>query len=57
MRLIDEFNAATESLDRILKKIGKAASADKVRLKAYVKSMQPYTEVFHLNPSLVPRPQ
>jgi len=56
MRLIDEFNAATESLDRILKKMGKAASADKERLEAYVKSM-PYTEVFHLNPSLVPRPQ
>jgi hypothetical protein len=38
--LIDEFNAATQSLDRILEKMDEADSADKERLEAYVKSMQ-----------------
>lgn len=40
MSLIDEFNAATQSLDRILEKMEEAAPADKERLEAYVKSMQ-----------------
>jgi len=40
MRLIDEFNAATQSLDRILEKMEEADPADKERLEAYVKSMQ-----------------
>jgi hypothetical protein len=40
MRLIDEFNAATRSLDRILEKMEEANPADKERLEAYVKSMQ-----------------
>jgi hypothetical protein len=38
--LIDEFNAATQSLDRILEKMEEADPADKERLEAYVKSMQ-----------------
>jgi hypothetical protein len=38
--LIDEFNAATQSLDRILEKMEEASPADKERLEAYVKSMQ-----------------
>jgi hypothetical protein len=38
--LIDEFNAATQSLDRILEKMDEADPADKERLEAYVKSMQ-----------------
>jgi len=40
MRLIDEFNAVTQSLDRILEKMEEADPADKERLEAYVKSMQ-----------------
>jgi hypothetical protein len=40
MSLIDEFNAATQSLDRILEKMGEAGPADKERLEAWVKSMQ-----------------
>jgi glutamate racemase len=40
MSLIDEFNAATQSLDRILEKMEEADPADKERLEAYVKSMQ-----------------
>jgi hypothetical protein len=40
MSLIDEFNAATQSLDRILEKMDEADPADKERLGAYVKSMQ-----------------
>jgi hypothetical protein len=40
MSLIDEFNAATQSLDRILDKMDKADPADKEKLEAYVKSMQ-----------------
>ena len=40
MSLIDEFNAAAQSLDRILEKMEEADPADKVRLEAYVKSMQ-----------------
>jgi hypothetical protein len=40
MSLIDEFNAATQSLDRILEKMDEADPADKERLEAYVKSMQ-----------------
>ena len=40
MSLIDEFNAATQSLDRILEKMHEADPADKERLEAYVKSMQ-----------------
>jgi len=38
--LIDEFNAATRSLDRILEKMDETDPADKERLEAYVKSMQ-----------------
>jgi hypothetical protein len=38
--LIDEFNAATQSLDRILEKMEEADPADKERLEACVKSMQ-----------------
>jgi hypothetical protein len=38
--LIDEFNAATQILDRILEKMEEAGPADKERLEAYVKSMQ-----------------
>ena len=38
--LIDEFNAAAQSLDRILEKMEEASPADKERLEAYVKSMQ-----------------
>jgi len=38
--LIDEFNAAKQSLDRILEKMEEASPADKERLEAYVKSMQ-----------------
>ena len=37
MSLIDEFNAATQSLDRILEKMEEADPADKERLEAYVK--------------------
>src|SRR5580692_1171483 len=40
MSLIDEFNAATQSLDRILDKMEEADPTDKERLEAYVKSMQ-----------------
>jgi hypothetical protein len=40
MSLFDEFNAATQSLDRILEKMDEADPADKERLEAYVKSMQ-----------------
>jgi hypothetical protein len=40
MSLIDEFNAATQSLDRILEKMEEAGPAEKERLEAYVKSMQ-----------------
>ena len=40
MSLIDEFNAATQSLDRILEKMEEADPADKERLEACVKSMQ-----------------
>jgi hypothetical protein len=40
MSLIDEFNAAIQSLDRILEKMEEADPADKERLEAYVKSMQ-----------------
>ncbi len=40
MSLIDEFNAATQSLDRILEKMEEADPANKERLEAYVKSMQ-----------------
>jgi hypothetical protein len=40
MSLMDEFNAATQSLDRILDKMEEADPADKERLEAYVKSMQ-----------------
>ena len=40
MSLIDEFNAAIQSLDRILEKMDEADPADKERLEAYVKSMQ-----------------
>ena len=40
MSLIDEFDAAMQSLDRILEKMNEAAPADKERLEAYVKSMQ-----------------
>ena len=40
MSLIDEFDAATQSLDRILEKMEEADPADKERLEAYVKSMQ-----------------
>jgi hypothetical protein len=40
MSLIDEFNAATQSLDRILEKMEEANPADKERLEAHVKSMQ-----------------
>jgi hypothetical protein len=40
MSLIDEFNAVTQSLDRILEKMEEADPADKERLEAYVKSMQ-----------------
>jgi hypothetical protein len=40
MRLIDEFNAVTQRLDRILEKMEEADPADKERLEAYVKSMQ-----------------
>ena len=40
MRLVDEFSAATQSLDRILEKMEEADPADKERLEAYVKSMQ-----------------
>ncbi len=40
MSLIDEFNAATQSPDRILEKMDEADPADKERLEAYVKSMQ-----------------
>ena len=40
MSLIDEFNAAIQSLDRILDKMDEADPADKVRLEAYIKSMQ-----------------
>ena len=40
VRLIDEFNAATQNLDRILEKMDEADPADKKRLEAYVKSMQ-----------------
>jgi len=40
MGLIDEFNAATQKLDRILEKMEEADPADKERLEAYVKSMQ-----------------
>ena len=40
MSLIDEFNAAAQSLDRILEKMEEASPADKERLEAYVKSMQ-----------------
>jgi hypothetical protein len=38
--LIDEFDAATQNLDRILEKMDEADPADKERLEAYVKSMQ-----------------
>jgi hypothetical protein len=40
MSLIDEFNAATQSLDRILEKMDEADPADKEKLEAFVKSMQ-----------------
>ena len=40
MSLIDEFNAAAQSLDRILEKMDEADPADKETLEAYVKSMQ-----------------
>jgi len=40
MSLMDEFNAATQSLYRILDKMEEADRADKERLEAYVKSMQ-----------------
>ena len=40
MSLIDEFNPAAHSLDRILEKMEEADPADKERLEAYVKSMQ-----------------
>jgi hypothetical protein len=40
MSLIDEFNAAAQSLDRILDKMDEADPADKERLEGYVKSMQ-----------------
>ena len=40
MSLIDEFDAGTQSLDRILEKMDEADLTDKERLEAYVKSMQ-----------------
>src|ERR1700751_3927000 len=40
MSLIDEFNTATQSLDRTLEKMEEADPADKERLEAYVKSMK-----------------
>jgi hypothetical protein len=40
MSLTDEFDAAMQSLDRILEKMDEADPADKERLEAYVKSMQ-----------------
>jgi len=40
MSLIDEFNAATQSLDRILEKMDETDPADKERPETYVKSMQ-----------------
>ena len=40
MSLIDEFDAATQTLDRILKQMEEADPADKERLEAYVKSIQ-----------------
>ena len=40
MSLIDEFNAASQSLDKILGKMDEADPADKETLEAYIKSMQ-----------------
>ena len=40
MSLIDEFNAATQNLDRILETMDEADPADKERLEACVKSIQ-----------------
>jgi hypothetical protein len=40
MSLTDEFDAAMQSLDRILEKMDEADPADKEGLEAYVKSMQ-----------------